>query len=60
MVKKQVMLPANEVDLTAVEYLPEKIEGFVFQLFRYDGLHCQYRVFRPEFFFFKTDLQLHI
>ncbi|XP_004230539.1 fatty acid amide hydrolase [Solanum lycopersicum] len=38
MVKKQVMLPANEVDLTAVEYLPEKIEaphltGFWFKLF---------------------------
>ncbi|KAF3676858.1 Fatty acid amide hydrolase [Capsicum annuum] len=36
--KKQVMLPANEVDLTVVKYQPEKIEaphltGFWFKLF---------------------------
>uniref|UniRef100_A0A0V0H9D6 Putative ovule protein n=1 Tax=Solanum chacoense TaxID=4108 RepID=A0A0V0H9D6_SOLCH len=36
--KKQIMLPANEVDLTAVKYMPEKIEaphltGFWFKLF---------------------------
>ncbi|KAG5625340.1 hypothetical protein H5410_010558 [Solanum commersonii] len=36
--KKQIMLPANEVDLTAVKYVPEKIEaphltGFWFKLF---------------------------
>uniref|UniRef100_M0ZU18 Glutamyl-tRNA(Gln) amidotransferase subunit A n=1 Tax=Solanum tuberosum TaxID=4113 RepID=M0ZU18_SOLTU len=36
--KKQIMLPANEVDLTAVKYVPEKIEaphltGLWFKLF---------------------------
>lgn len=31
--KKQVMLPANEVDLTVVKYQPEKIEGLYFIFF---------------------------